>query len=375
MANILNSYGDVSVKEDVLSDIEILTATEDMVHNTLGKTKAITTVHETLVDSLDTVSSLATAETADFSNTALTTPTRLTNLVQINVKKFEVSRTQRDIAHYHGEDELTRQVQKALTDWMNATELDLVRGSLVSGVSGTKPQMAGVINAISKSTNTTVQTSGTVFSASILRGLMKANWDNSNGDVATDIYVGSYLSNELDSFSNKTGVTSDGANITQIMNVVDVFETGLGRIRKHTHRYVQQAADATSRILGINPSKLRVAYLKKPYIDTGLQRNGDYDPRAVIGRKFANVKKPKFGENLSREDTELNLWLKIVEIVINNSVRATLKQSTVLKNVLGAFIQKVLKEIKTQTGKVEEAARFAVETLEKGEVFAQRSVI
>lgn len=286
----LPSYGDVSVKEDVLSDIEILTAQEDMVHNTLGKTRAITTVHETLVDSLDAVSSLATAETADYSNTALTTPTRLTNLVQINVKKFEVSRTQRDIAHYHNEDELTRQVQKSLTDWMNATEFDLVRGSLVSGASGTSPKMAGVINAISKSTNTTAHTSGTVFSASILRGLMKANWDNSNGDVSTDIYVGSYLSNEIDGFTNKTGVSNDGVNLKAIMNVVDVFETGLGRIKKHTHRYVQQAADTTGRVLAVNPDKLRVAYLRRPYIDTGLQRNGDYDPRAVVGKLTLEVK-------------------------------------------------------------------------------------
>ena len=87
--SILNSYGDDSVKEDVLSDIEILTATEDMIHNTLAKTRALTTVHETLTDELDTVASLATAETADFSNTALTTPSRLTNLVQSMLRNLK----------------------------------------------------------------------------------------------------------------------------------------------------------------------------------------------------------------------------------------------------------------------------------------------
>ncbi len=288
--SILNSYGDDSVKEDVLSDIEILTATEDMIHNTLGKTKAITTVHETLTDSLDSFTSLATAETADYSNTALTTPSRLTNLVQINVKKFEVSRTQRDIAHFQGEDELTRQVQKALKDWMNATEYELVRGSLVSGVSGTVPKMGGVIMSISKSSNVTVQTSGTSFSASILRGLMKDQFDNANGGVATDIYVGSYLSNEIDSFSNKTGITYDGIGSKNIVNAVDVFETGLGRVRKHTHRYVQIAGDTTGRVLGINPRALRVAYLRKPYIDTELKRGGDYDPRAIVGKLTLETK-------------------------------------------------------------------------------------
>lgn len=290
MSYILNSYGDVSKKEDVLGDIEILTATEDMIHNRLGKTTAISTVHETLVDTLDTVATLATAETADYSNVSLTTPTRLTNLVQLNVKKFEVSRTQRDIAHYHGEDELTRQVQKALKDWMNATELELVRGSLVSGASGTAPKMAGIINAISKSTNTTVQTSGVAFSASILRGLMKDQYDNSNGDVATDIYVGSYLSNEIDSFANKSTTINSGVSVKEVINVVDMFETGLGRVAKHTHRYVQLSGDATGIVMGINPDKLRVAYLRRPYVDTGIQRNGDYDPRAIVGKLTLEVR-------------------------------------------------------------------------------------
>lgn len=289
-ANILQSYSDVSVKEDVLGLIEILTAQESSVHNLLGKTKAIQTVHETLVDTLDSVASRALAEQADYSSTALTTPSRLTNIVQIVYKEFLVSNTQREIEHYHGTDELARQTTKAMKDWLNSAEYDLVRGSLVSGVSGTAPRMAGVINAISKSTNCTSHTSSVVFSASVLRGLMKANWDNCNGDVATDIFVSSYLANEMDSFSNKTNVTSTGANVKQIINVVEIFETGLGRVRRHTHRYVWISADTTGRILGINPDKLKVAYLRKPYIDTGIARSGDYEPRAVLGKLTLEVR-------------------------------------------------------------------------------------
>lgn len=290
MANILQSYGDVSIKEDVLGLVEILTATETSVHNMLGKTSAIQTVHETLVDTLDTAASLAVAEADDYSNTALTTPTRLTNLVQIVAKKYEVSRTQQEIEHYHNENELARQTTKAIKDWHNAAEYDLVRGSLVSGVSGTAPQMDGVINAISKSTNTTVQTSGTAFSASVLRGLMTANWDASNGDVATDVFMGSFLRNIMDSFTNKTNITSDGSNTKEIINVVDVFETSAGNVRAHLHRYIQVAADATARILAIRPEKLKVAYLKRPYIDTDLSRSGDYDPRAVVGKMTVEVR-------------------------------------------------------------------------------------
>lgn len=288
--NVLRSYGDVSRKEDVLGMVEILTATESSVHNMLGKTKAIDMVHSTLTDTLASVASNAVAEGGDYTNKALTTPTRLTNLVQLVAVPFSVTRTQREIEHYHGEDELSRQTTKAMKDWHNSTEFDLVRGSLVSGASGTIPKMNGVINAISKSTNTTAHNSGTVFSASILRGLMTANWDNSNGDVATDAFTGSFLKNVMDSFTNKTNITSDGANTNQIINVVDVFETSAGNLRVHMHRYIQQSADATSRILAIRPEKLKVAYLTKPYIDTGLARSGDYDRRAIVGKMTTEVR-------------------------------------------------------------------------------------
>lgn len=50
--NILRSYGDVSKRESVLGLVEILTATEKQIMNMIGKTKAIDTVHSTLLDTL-----------------------------------------------------------------------------------------------------------------------------------------------------------------------------------------------------------------------------------------------------------------------------------------------------------------------------------
>jgi hypothetical protein len=282
---ILRTYGDVSAKEDVvLNAVEILTAKETQIFNMLGKTSAINTIHSYLVDSLMTAGTLAVEEAADYTATANTTPTRLTNLVEIVAKNFKVSRTQQSISHYHGEDELTRQTQKALLDWGNAAEFDLVRSTLASGVSGTIPKMAGIIAAISKSTNTTVHTSGTVWSASILDGLMKLNYDNSNGDVATDIFMGSFLRAATDGFVQKSNVVVNGAGMTSIVRTVTTYETAFGTLRIHTHRYIQQSTDATGRVLAIRPEKLKIAFLEKPRIDSGLARSGDYDNRAVVGK-------------------------------------------------------------------------------------------
>jgi len=284
MAEILNSYLDTTRKPDVLSLVEILTAKENWFLTNLGKNVAKETTHQTMIDTLRTPASAAVTESADYTNLARTTPTLVPNVVEVIAIPFRVTKTQQQIAHYHEQNELSRQTTKALADWGNAAEFDLVRSTLVSGESGTAPKMNGIIRGISKSTNYTLQTSGVTFSASILRGLMKDQWDNSNGDVATDIFVGSYLSNVIDEFTNKSYTVIDGSNEKSIVHAVDVFETGLGKVRKHNHRYVQQSGDANGRILGVRPEKLRIAYLQKPFIDTGLARSGDYDSRAIVGK-------------------------------------------------------------------------------------------
>lgn len=111
---------------------------------------------------------------------------------------------------------------------------------------------------------------------------MKDCMDHSNGDVATDLFVGSYLRNAIDQFTQKSNtlVTVDAA---EIYNTVDVYTTSFGRLAVHYHRYVQQSGDATGRVLLVRPEKLKIAYLRRPFVDTTLQRAGDYDFRAVVG--------------------------------------------------------------------------------------------
>lgn len=288
---ILRTYVDTaSAKEDVvLNAIEILTATESQITNLVGESVAINTVHSFLTDTLATAGSLAVAEGGDYTATAAQVPSRLTNIVEIIAKNFKVTRTSNQVARYHGQDELNRQTQKGLLDWGNAYEFDFVRASLTSGISGTAPKMNGVINAISKSTNTTAHNSGTVWDSTILDALMKDNYDNSNGDVATDVFLGSFLRKATDAFTLKTNTVVSG-DATRIVKTVSSYQTAFGTLNLHTHRYVQQSSDATGRVLAINPRKLFAAWLEKPFIDTGLARSGDYNNRAVVGKVTCEVR-------------------------------------------------------------------------------------
>lgn len=285
IASGLLTYGDVSAREDVvLNAVEILTAQENQVMNLLGKTKAINMVHSFLTDTLLTAGSLAVEQGTDLSLSTLTTPSRLTNIVQEVAKAILVARPQEVIQHYSGINETERQTTKGLKDWGNAVEFDLIRSTLASGVSGTVAKMSGIEQAISKSTNTSAQTSGTIFSATILDGIMVNCWSNSNGDVATDVFVGGTMKRIMDGFTQKTNsLVNIPGGPTTIVRTVTTYETSMGTITIHKHRYVfVSGTDATNPILGIRPEKLKIAYLDMPYIKE-LAQSGMYTKKAIYG--------------------------------------------------------------------------------------------
>lgn len=292
IANGLLTYGDVSRKEDVvLNAVELLTPVEESAMTLLGKSTAIDTVHSYLVDTLQTPGSKAVAMNVDFTLSAQTTPTRLTNIVQEVAEAIQVSRPQEKIQHYHGQNETERQTTKALKNWGNAVEFDLVRGVLQSGLSGTIAKMNGIIVAISKSTNTTAHTSGTAFSATILDGLMQDNWTNSNGDVATDTFTGGVMRRVVDNLVQKSNIVVNTPNsVSNIVKTVSTYETAFGTLNFRKHRYIQiTGTDATGRILGFRPEKLKVAYLDMPFIKQ-LSEGGAYTKKAVYGSMTLEVK-------------------------------------------------------------------------------------
>ena len=289
VSNALLSHGDTSAKEDVvLNALEIITAQETQISNMVGRSRAINVIHSYLTQALRTVQSRAVEEAANYTAIAVPTRARLTNIVESIAIPFTVSRIQQSIDHYNGGNELETQTMIALKDFANALEFDVVRSSLVTGADGTTAKMNGFINAISKSTNTTVHNSGTVWNSTILDGLMKNQFDNSSGEMATDLFMGSFLRNATDAFTAKTNVVVTGTSTT-LVKTVSVYENAFGTIALHTHRYVQQSSDATGRILGLRPEKLALAWLEMPYIDTNLARSGPHDTRAIAGSLTCEV--------------------------------------------------------------------------------------
>jgi hypothetical protein len=119
---------------------------------------------------------------------------------------------------------------------------------------------------------------------------MQNCWTNSNGDVATDIFVGGTMKRVIDGFAQKVNSVVNIPDVRGIVKTVTTYETSMGTVTIHKHRYVQQASDATSRILAIRPEKLRVAFLEQPMVLSNLSVGGAYVPRAVYGSMTLEVR-------------------------------------------------------------------------------------
>jgi len=282
VANTKTTFGNTNIVEDVTELIEILSPQENYFYNNLRKTNAVARVHQTQTDTLatPTVNALNVDEGNDASYQALTTPTRVTNVTEIIQYAYMVSGSQRAVEQYAGGDELSRQREKAMKNWSNQAEFDIVRSTLTSGASGTVQDMKGIITQIS--TNLTAQTSGTVFSETILDGLLNLTYTNGNGELPDTIAVGAWLKRKIDGFTTNVTRNVNASEYKQI-KLVDTYISSFGTQKVILHRYVfVSGTDATSRVLGVQEEKWAIAFLRKPFREP-LAKTGDSDKEHIVG--------------------------------------------------------------------------------------------
>jgi hypothetical protein len=72
---------------------------------------------------------------------------------------------------------------------------------------------------------------------------------------------------------------------------VSYYQTAFSTLAIHTHRYIYQADTTTRlRVLGINRDKLKVAFLRRPYIDMDIARTGPSTKRSVNGSLTVEIR-------------------------------------------------------------------------------------
>lgn len=257
MANVF-SYDSGARKESLLNIITNISPEEDSLLKDLGKSSASNTLHEWVTDTLKTPAAQAIVEGSDATYANRTNPTRVTNQTQIVRIDLGVSDSERARNYPSFKDRYAYEMDKAMTEWNNDAEFNLLRSTLATGTGSATRTMTGL-----KASITTVATSqsGVSLSETMLNDYVQNAWNQ--GGRPTDIYVGARLKRRISGFTANTTRFTEAPTKT-LVNVVDQYVSDFGVLRVKLHRYMTVSGDNNYDLIGIQPDKFRVAYFREP---------------------------------------------------------------------------------------------------------------
>lgn len=257
MANVF-SYDSGARKESLLNIITNISPQEDSLLKDLGKSSASNTLHEWVTDTLKTPAAQTIVEGSDATFANRTNPTRVTNQTQIVRIDLGVSDSERARNYPSFKDRYAYEMDKAMTEWNNDAEFNLLRSTLATGTGSATRTMTGL-----KASITTVATSqsGVSLSETMLNDYVQNAWNQ--GGRPTDIYVGARLKRRISGFTANTTRFTEAPTKT-LVNVVDQYVSDFGVLRVKLHRYMTVSGDTNYDLIGIQPDKFRVAYFREP---------------------------------------------------------------------------------------------------------------
>lgn len=245
-SNTFRTFDGVSMKELVLDPIYMFEREESPIYSSAPKTKIGSTAPEWQNDTLTAAGDNIHEQGEDFTNSALTAPTRAKNHTQIFYKVAAISGTEQAASHYGYDDAMGYQIAKKTKEIKRDIERAIVQDNAsVAGANGVGGEIGGLETWISTNASrgtggagtgynsgtglTVAPTDGTqrVFTEQLLLDTLKVMYDN--GARPSTLYTGSF--NKM-RFSGFTGNQSRQSNeVKKISNAVEVYETDFGVIK------------------------------------------------------------------------------------------------------------------------------------------------
>jgi hypothetical protein len=275
MANGLFRTDDTSVREDLLSVMKDVSPNKDnWLFDNLGTSVAKDVVHQWLTDNVVRETSVSNeAEGADWADDDNSQPVRSSNLTSITTAAVRVTGTERAVNVGLPGDPMDYQKTKALGILKNKIEFKLLRGTQISGASGTATGMNGILGVIS--TNLSKFASGFVsLSAQQLEVLHKKSWDAVGASYVADTLICTMLHKiKIAGFSQR--VTLNSNNTDAAYHNITMYDTASGTLTIVPHKDMPTAQGSVNIVL-LNKSMFKVAYLRKPaYME--ISKVGDAD--------------------------------------------------------------------------------------------------
>lgn len=252
------TYDSNARKESLLNLISNISPLETSLLTMLGKSSASNTLHEWVSDTLTAAAAQSIVEGSDASFAARTNPTRVQNQTQIIRVDFQVTDTERARNYPGFKDRYAYEMEKAMKEWRNNTEFNLLRSTLATGTGSATRTMVGLKGSI-----TTVATaqSGVSLSENQLNDYLQNAWNQ--GGTPSDVLVGPRLKRRISGFTANS-TRNVMADEKKAVNVVDTYVSDFGVVRINLHRYMTVSGDTNYDILGIQPDKFRTAYFREP---------------------------------------------------------------------------------------------------------------
>lgn len=261
MAYGLQTYQDNARREDLLDLISDVSPDDNPLTTLFGVSEAKQTTHQWLEDYIARpTANTGEVEGSDATFGDLTQPSRRTNVTQMIRETFKVSDTERAVNVAGMSDPFDYQQSKALKAWKNRLEFALLRSSLSSGASGSAQTMAGIEATVTS--HFTARLSGTSLSEAEINAMQL--------DVANDVGAGDVFDMVLTTLQLRQKISTFTAGNTRYIDAserklvrkVMVYEGDFGPMRIFGHKDVSvSAATPGPRVLGLNESKWKIAYL------------------------------------------------------------------------------------------------------------------
>lgn len=276
------SDADEAMREDLIDIITDVSPDENPLMTMLTRTTASQPLHQWLEDYISRPSSAdSSVEGAAATYADLEQPARRVNWTAVVDKTFRVSGTEIATEHAGMGSSYDYQAAKALVNWKNQSEYNIVNGTLASGSSGVARQMAGLDSVITS--HATARLSGTSLSETEFNEMVEEVWnDVGSSDVFDLVLVPMGLKRKISTFTaGNTKFTY--AEDKRLTRPVAVYESDGGVHRIMAHKDVISAvATPGPRFFGIKEDKYRLAYLRNP-VRKELAMDGDRRNGQIVG--------------------------------------------------------------------------------------------
>lgn len=268
---------DASVKESVLDMITNIDPVENYLVSNLQRVSGNDEFHLVPRDTLRTASVGGAVEGADPTYDG-NDPTKALNVMQIVDVAFSVTDSESATDRYGSpEDRVAYETEKALKDWANKAELNLLAATIITGNNSTARQMSGLKECLTLDTSQ----SGVSLSETILNDYLQDVWDEgANIDL---VLAPMTLKRRISSFNGEGGTKFYNQDDRRLVTPIEIYESDASNkpVKLVAHRYMNNGA-TNNDILGIEMEHFATAWLREPKVRP-LAKTGDAENRQVIG--------------------------------------------------------------------------------------------